>query len=400
MSRPGLTAVPRAVRHFHHLAAADRARLFLAEPGEIRVDGDRELLATALGATLYIPADRPGLADTVLRRSAEGITSVVLDLEDAVRESGIEEATRNAVGALDELAAAGDPSTALVFLRARGMGCIPRIVELMSGTAADALTGFVIPKFDGRTAEAWLTQTADAATALGKHLYVMPVLESERILYRETRDAELETLSTALAEHRESVLAVRVGATDMCGALGIRRDRDHTIYDVRVVADVLADIVNRLGRRDGTGFVVTAPVWEYFADHERMFRPFLRATPFVEHRAVRFRDQLVSRDLDGLLREISLDRVNGMLGKTVIHPNHVAPVHALSVVTAEEYRDACAIVGADAGGVLRSDYRNKMNEARPHAIWARQVLRRAEVFGVANDGVTFVDLLVALAGLG
>lgn len=94
-------------------------------------------------------------------------------------------------------------------------------------------------------------------------------------------------------------------------------------------------------------------MWEYFADHERMFRPTLRATPFEEHDEVRFRQQLVSRDLDGLLREIALDRANGIQGKTVIHPTHVAAVHALSAVTHEEYHDALDILGAEASAASR-----------------------------------------------
>ena len=114
-------------------------------------------------------------------------------------------------------------------------------------------------------------------------------------------------------------------------------------------------------------------MWEYFADHERMFRPLLRATPFAEHDAVRFRQQLVSRDLDGLLREIALDRANGMQGKTVIHPSHVAAVHALSAVTHEEYsRRPRHPRSSDAGGVHASGYRNKMNEIKPHRNWAEQ----------------------------
>jgi len=128
-----------------------------------------------------------------------------------------------------------------------------------------------------------------------------------------------------------------------------------------------------------------------------MFRPLLRTTPFAEQDAVLFRQQLVSRDLDGLLRELILDRANGMFGKTVIHPSHVAAVHALAVVTHEEYRDATDILSAEAGGVRTSEYRNKMNEPRPHRAWAEQVLRRARVFGVSNPGVTFVDLLSVLA---
>lgn len=259
-----------------------------------------------------------------------------------------------------------------------------------------ALTGFVIPKFGSESGPVFLDAVADASELLGKHLYAMPVLESPALVHRDTRDLELRTISGILAQHRDRILAVRIGATDMCSTFGIRRDRDLTIYDVRVVVDVIADIVNYLGRADGSGFVITGPVWEYFADHERMFRPMLRATPFEEHDAVRFRQHLVSRDLDGLLREIALDRANGIQGKTVIHPSHVAAVNALSAVTHEEYHDALDILGADAGGVQASGYRNKMNEMKPHRNWAHQTALRAHVFGVTNKGITFVELLTAL----
>ena len=36
-----------------------------------------------------------------------------------------------------------------------------------------------------------------------------------------------------------------------------------------------------------------------------------------------------------------------------------------------------------------------MNESKPHAAWARRTLLRAELFGVARPGVSFVDLLAA-----
>lgn len=384
------------VRHFHQLDDTERERLFLRMPQELAADADRTDLAVALGATLYMPADRADLAETVARRAAEGICSMVLDLEDAVNEGCAEAALDNAVAALDKLATAPQGLPAMVFVRVRSTGCIERIATAVTA-GAEVLRGFVIPKFEASTGEAFLTKTAEAAATVGQPLYCMPVLESRRIVYRETRQEELRGIAELLARHRASVLAVRIGATDLCGTFGIRRDRDHTVYDVHMVASAIADIVNRLGRTDGTGFVVTAPVWEYFADHERLFRTMLRTTPFKEHDAVRFRDKLVSRDLDGLLREISLDRANGLIGKTVIHPSHVAAVHALSVVTHEEYGDAVDVIAAESGGVRRSEYRNKMNEAGPHRIWAEQVLRRARVFGVANQGVTFVDFLTRLA---
>lgn len=386
----------KSIRHFHHLRDDERSRLFHRAPETLTEKSEQNLLGLALGATLYMPADRADLAETVARRAASGVCSMVLDLEDAVGDNSADPALTNAVLALDDLAVSGLGRRTMLFVRVRSLDGMRRVVDgLTSGS--DALTGFVFPKFTAEVAEGYLRAVADAAEQLGRRLYCMPVLETAQVLLRASRDAELTALSTTLATHRENVLAVRVGATDMCGTFGIRRDRDLTIYDVGVVAGAIADIVNYLGLRDGTGHLITAPVWEYFADHERMFRPLLRTTPFVEQDAVLFRQHLVSRDLDGLLRELSLDRANGMFGKTVIHPSHVAAVHALAVVTHEEYRDATDVLDAEACGVRASEYRNKMNEPRPHRTWAEQVIRRARVFGVANPGVTFVDLLTVLA---
>lgn len=379
------------VRHFGHLDQQAMSELFLLEPETFDDASDRDFLSVALGATLYVPATRTDLAAAVARRAAEGVCSMVLDTEDAIGDHEVDAAIANAGEALTTLADTPAGGT-LLFVRVRG----PEAIATIAGAegAHSSLTGFVIPKFNRRNGMRYLDAVADASRRVGKHLYVMPVLESNELIYRETRVHELGSVASLLSGRREQVLAVRVGATDMCGAFGIRRDRDLTIYDVRVVADVIADIVNYLGRADGNGFIITGPVWEYFADRERMFRPMLRTTPFAEHDAVRFRHHLVDADLDGFLREIALDRANGIQGKTVIHPTHVAAVHALSVVTHEEYHDALDIVDSEAGAKA-SGYRNKMNETKPHRNWARQTLLRARVFGVTNTGVTFVDLLTA-----
>ncbi len=382
------------LRHFQQLQGPRRRELFLVEPDPIQGHDDRELLATALGATLYVPATRPDLAATIRRRAVNGVCSMVIDLEDAVADHQVEAAKQHAIDTLD-LLARGDDANPMLFIRVRDAASVGELVAAL-GPGADVLTGFVFPKFDAVSGPAYLAALDDANRILGRPVYAMPVLESANLVHRQTRDEQLSCIAELLAGHREQVLAVRIGATDMCSTFGIRRDRDLTIYDVRVVADVIADIVNYLGRVDGTGFIITGPVWEYFADHERMFRPQLRSAPFEESDAVKFRQYLVSRDLDGLLREITLDRANGIVGKTVIHPSHVAVVHALSVVTHEEYADAQDILAADVGGVAASEYRNKMNEMRPHRSWARQTLVRARAFGVANKGVSFVDLLTAM----
>ncbi|TYQ01456.1 UNVERIFIED_ORG: citrate lyase beta subunit [Gordonia westfalica J30] len=394
---------PGTIRHFDHLGFETREQLFFRQPEPIDRSWPAQRLAIALGATLYVPATRPDLADVIRKRRAEGVISMVIDLEDAVADHEEADAIDHAVAALRDIAEnPGAPM--LLFVRPRSADRILRIARALVPPSApgtpSALTGFVIPKFDSANAEEALSAIVQASAALGHHLWVMPVLESAAVVHRETRDDELTSLAAQLSAYRTNVLAVRIGATDICGYFGIRRDRDLTIYDVRVAADVIAGIVNHLGRTDESGFIVTGPVWEYFADHERMFQPMLRRTPFRENDAVYFRQQLVSRDMDGLLREISLDRANGLHGKTVIHPAHVAAVHALSAVTHEEYHDALDILAGEAGGVRASSYRNKMNELKPHRNWALRVIDRAAAFGVTRQGIGFVDLLTALAAPG
>ncbi|BDD84835.1 ATP/GTP-binding protein [Tsukamurella pulmonis] len=381
-----------ALHHFDQLPDEVRTRLFHRSPRPFDRGSPREVLAHALGATLYVPANRPDLAGVIRRRRDDGVLSMVIDLEDAVADDAVAAAVGAATTALAELSAAAEPLP-LLFIRPRRTTETGALLDAL-GDGASALTGVVLPKFTADAGAVALDALADRAPSHA--LYAMPVLETPEIVYRESRDAQLAGISELLRAHRDRVLAVRIGATDMSALFGIRRDRDLTIYDVHVVAETISAIVNRLGRSDGTGFVVTGPVWEYFADHERMFRPLLRATPFERNHAARFREQLVGRDLDGLLRETALDRANGLHGKTVIHPSHVAAVHALSAVTHEEYEDALDVMGGDAGGVEASRYRNKMNEMKPHRNWARQTLIRADVFGVTRAEVGFVDLLTAL----
>ena len=386
------------MRHFHHLEAHERSRLFSLEPQPFERHGDKDVLAVALGATLYMPATRPALVEDLLRQGGRGVMSSVVCLEDAVADHDLVAAEANVVAQLRSAASAGslEKCLPLTFVRVRHPVQIPLVVEGL-GEHAEVLSGFVLPKFTQVTGPAYLDALERARAATGLPLRAMPVIESPEVIHRESRVPSLLGIAELLDEHRDLVLAVRLGATDLSAAYGVRRGRDLTVYDVRLVCEVISDVVNVLGRADGTGHVVTGPVWEYFQGTDRLFKPLLRETPFAEHDAPALREELLVRDLDGLIREVVLDKANGLTGKTVIHPTHVAAVHALSVVTHEEYADACDVLGAGmaGGGVQASSYRNKMNEGRPHRAWAEKTLRRAGAFGVAGEDVTFVDLLAA-----
>ncbi|MFC9426678.1 HpcH/HpaI aldolase/citrate lyase family protein [Streptomyces sp. NPDC056987] len=383
------------MRHFGHIPPAARQGLFHREPCEFTDGSPAGLLSVALGATLYSPATRPRLADDVLKQVGRGVVSMVLCLEDSIHDAEVEGAEANLVRQFADLAARG-AETPLLFIRVREPDQIPDLVRRM-GASVRLLSGFVLPKFTEERGTPFLEALAEAEAACGRTLYAMPVLESPELLHLETRTETLTGIANAVDKYRERVLALRLGVTDFCSAYGLRRSPDMTAYDVRIVAGIIADVVNVLGRADGTGFTITGPVWEYFRLQERMFKPQLRRSPFLEGRAEELRTALIEHDLDGLLREIELDRANGLLGKTCIHPSHVPPVHALSVVSHEEFSDAQDILRPErgGGGVLRSAYTNKMNEVKPHRAWAERTLRRAEVFGVAREEVGFVELLTA-----
>ncbi|MFF7113259.1 HpcH/HpaI aldolase/citrate lyase family protein [Streptomyces albogriseolus] len=384
------------MRHFGHIAPEVRKRLFYREPCEFTADSPARLLSVALGATLYSPATRPRLADDVLKQGARGVVSMVLCLEDSISDADVVAGEENLVRQLTDLAGRPGADLPLLFVRVREPGQIGDLVRRL-GPAVAVLSGFVLPKFTAERGLPFLEALTAAESACGRRLFAMPVLESPELLYRESRVETLEGIFRAVDKYRDRVLALRLGVTDFCSSYGLRRGPDMTAYDIQVVASVISDVVNMLGRADGTGFTVTGPVWEYFRVQERMFKPQLRQSPFLEVEATALRQKLIEHAMDGLLREISLDRANGLLGKTCIHPSHVLPVHALSVVSHEEFSDAQDILRPerDGGGVLRSAYTNKMNEVKPHRAWAERTLVRAEVFGVANEDIGFVELLAA-----
>ncbi|MFD4022074.1 HpcH/HpaI aldolase/citrate lyase family protein [Streptomyces sp. NPDC058576] len=404
------------MRHFGHISPTAREGLFHREPSAFTADSPARMLSVALGATLYSPATRPSLADDVLKQAARGVVSMVLCLEDSIDDAEVTDAEANLIRQFAALAArdtapgpavrspgeatgaaeATGADVPLLFIRVREPAQITDLVRRL-GDSVRMLSGFVLPKFTEERGRHFLEALAEAETACGRRLFAMPVLESPELLHLETRGEILQGIARSVDKYRDRVLALRLGVTDFCSAYGLRRAPDMTAYDVHIVASVIADVVNVLGRADGTGFTITGPVWEYFRRQERMFKPQLRRSPFMEGRAEELRTALIEHDMDGLLREIELDRANGLLGKTCIHPSHVAPVHALSVVSHEEFTDAQDILSPErgGGGVLRSAYTNKMNEVKPHRAWAERTLQRAEVFGVAREEVGFVDLLAA-----
>jgi citrate lyase beta subunit len=362
--------------------------LFFRPPESFDCGSDRELLAHVLGATLYSPANQSTLGERIRTAGSKGVTSTVVCLEDAIADADVDSALESMVAELSLLAAATE-ALPLIFVRARNPSHLNVVIDRL-GDLAQIVNGYVAPKFGAASGSAWFAALDRVARRCDHPVYLMPVLESASILHVETRRHELAAIAAQLDARRDQVLAVRVGVADLCGLLGVRRSPFQTVYRISAVRDCIADIVNVFARAERR-YAVSGGVWEYFQRDERLFRPELRQTVFDDDGDLR--DRIMDRHFDGLMHEIESDLANGLTGKSVVHPMHVAVVNALHAVPHEEWVDAESVLAAVGGGASASQYGNKMNEAGPHRIWAERIHRRGRAFGVLHPGVSVIRLL-------
>lgn len=339
--------------------------LFYKTPSEFNISSPKETLSHCLGAMLYMSGLRKNLINDVQTTTAG---SVVICLEDAVSSDKLKTAELHVVDFLNKIEKISrtNPefiySLPLIFLRIRDYNQLLRLLEFSN---LACLCGIIFPKFTSENGDAYLSALNNYNQQSSHKLYGLPILETREIIQKETRVAELVKIKAILNNYRELILNVRIGGTDFSGIYGLRRNRQHTIYDLAVINDCIGDIVNLFKIEN---YVISAPVNEYFYFSG-------------------------SIEDSSLVREVNLDKMNGLTGKTVIHPNQVDVVNSLLVVSKEDYLDAKAILTSSEDGVIKSLYQNKMNEIRPHLQWAKNTMQHAKIMGVLNNGKDYRDIL-------
>ncbi|WP_180954238.1 HpcH/HpaI aldolase/citrate lyase family protein [Bacillus sp. M6-12] len=389
------------MRHFEYISKDKEAAVFYQAPLRFTKDSDRELLAHSLGATLYMPGIRASICADIVSRKHDGLTSLVVCLEDSISDKEVEKAEWNLITQLQQLSMNIEKGLLsyedlpLIFIRVRNEVQMRFVAEQLGNSLA-MLTGFVFPKFSFEGGQKYLDTLHSINASNHLHLYGMPILETAEVIYKETRMSALLEIKQLLDQNFVNILNVRIGATDFSGLFGIRRSSDTTVYDISVIRDCIADIINMFARSEQE-YTVSGPVWEYFKKGDRIFKPQLRQSPFesMGKEGLSFRKGILNQYLDGLIKEVNLDKNNGLTGKTIIHPTHIKPVHALSVITFEEYMDAKSILESADGlaGVMKSRHSNKMNEIKPHYNWAKKIITKAKSYGVFHDHNSYIDLL-------
>lgn len=384
------------MKHYQHLSIEDMESIFYIQPSEFNKYTPREVLANALGATMYTPATKKDIAKTLIERKYPELTTNVFCLEDAIANSEVLEAEENLLMQLDILnlaVAEGriDPSELpLLFIRVRDPQQLKKL--LVHCDKFQWITGFNLPKFTSKNGEAYLKPIVEANKVHNESFYAMPILESPEVMYIEYREIELIKIKGILDNYQDIILNIRLGGTDFSSLYGIRRGVDFTIYDIKLIADALADIVNLFGRAQQK-YTISGVVWEYFPESNRLLKPQLRFTPFLKKKGeagLRQREEIICKEIDGLVKEIVLDKANNLTGKTIIHPTHITYVNGLQAVTYEEYMDAMTVLNTKDKGVIKGG--NKMNEIKPHHNWAVKILNKSKIYGVLNKNAEYIQL--------
>jgi citrate lyase beta subunit len=367
---------------------------FIKEPVKFNKNTDKSILQYCLGATLYMPGTK-NILDKIFNKELNDITSMVMCFEDSIQENELPAAEKNVLFHLDSIANAIEQKTItiddipLIFLRVRNQVQFKNFSQQLTEKRAKILSGIVFPKFDSFNAGDYLKSLESIGTKYNTVLYGMPILEGKTIAFQETRKEELLILKRILEPYKKLILNIRTGGTDFSALFGVRRGINYSIYDILAVRDCLSDILNFFNRA-GDDYLVSAPVWEYFlAYKEDNLNNLLQSNI---HKSILNRLPIINEAIDGLLREVILDKANGFVGKTIIHPSHARFVNAMQAVTKEEYDDAVQILETN-GGVVKSANANKMNEINPHRAWACKTLNRAKAFGVVDNDNSYINLI-------
>lgn len=288
----------------------------------------------SLGATLYVPATRADLVEVANGQRYPDLRSMVFCTEDAVRADQVE----TAVSRIEAMLPALQPTSAWRFIRVRSPFVMGR---LMAARGIGAIDGFVLPKVNARSIQAYL----DLLTERDPFL-LMPTLETVEAFDPAEMAALRHVLETDRVRGR--VLAVRIGGNDLLNVLGVRRAPTRTIYD-SPIGPTIAMLVATFAPH---GFALTAPVFEGLA-----------------HSAV-------------LREEVARDIEYGLIGKTAVHPAQVPLIESAYRVACADLDMAQAMLIPESPAVFRMH--DTMCEGATHARWARMIMARAKIFGVAG----------------
>jgi citrate lyase beta subunit len=319
-----------------------------------------EKIAYEVGALMYSPALNDKVVEMIVNKKYNFKYSLALCLEDSICDDMVSIAQKQVIKTLGKIAnlkKLKGISLPKIFIRVREAKQILEIFESLR-EGAESLTGFLIPKYSLENCDQYNEIISLINKKSNKKIYIMPILESSDIINLDTRIKYLKELKNKIDSIKEYILNIRVGGNDFCKEFRVRRNYKQTIYEITPVRNILSDILTVFSRE----YVVSGPVWEYFASENDEWKR-------------------------GLEKEIELDKLNGFIGKTVIHPKQIEVVNEGLKVSKEDYEDAKEIIKWENPelAVGKSHNGQRMNEVKVHFKWAEKIVTLADIYGVKGE---------------
>lgn len=344
----------------------EREKIFYKEAKDFSKESNLEILRYCVGALLYVPAIQKEMLLKCINKKVKGLISLAICLEDSVGAYGEEEAIRNLEEILIMLRSKKriKEEMPLIFIRPKNIFQTNRIGHILQENK-EVISGIIIPKANGDVIYSFLRVLEELEC---EKFYVMPIIETTEFVSSNLKKEAFSKLYDILSMYKDRILNLRIGVTDLLGQFNLRRNKKNTIYDNIIFVNFAADILTFINEGE-LNIPISAGVSEYY--------------------------NMINNDiLESYIKEIEIDKINGFIGKTVIHPLQLSIVQAMSVITYEDYKDAVRIYESinSKFAISRSIYGERMNELNPHLSWAKKILKLSEIYGVLNEGVDSSEL--------
>ena len=299
-----------------------------------------------LGASLYVPAIHPDIINIAKGLKFPNLKSVIFDTEDAISDDDLPFAYHNINKMLNVLKSEdidrqdseskNDSFKPMLFIRVRNPQEYKKLSNLEN---IEIINGFALPKFSVENMDEYLEVNSH-------NKMLMPILEKDIFNLR-----ALEKIRDYIMPYKDQIVSLRIGATDLLSAMNLRRNNNNTIYEIGIMSQIISNIVTVF---KPYGFNITGPVWESFCESSK----------------------------GKLEDEVNLDLLNGLFGKSIIHPWQIDIVENVYKVSKEDYEISIKLLDPHSPVVFKMY--SKMNEKATHSNWAKTILQRAEIYGIKS----------------
>ena len=372
-----------------HLSDSELNKIFYKKPEAFDNTTKKNQLRYALGATLYLPATKY-IAPYLLEKRYSHLTSFVMCFENLIEERNINIAEKTLLNTLRTLKMAENENRInkdelpLFFIHVRDPLQFERLYEILikDKDIISYISGFFLPKFNSNNADAYLS-TVKKIRLISEYIYALPIIESKEIISLASRISELITLEKTIFEYRDMILGIRIGGSYINSVLGVNSLEAMSIYDVGITASIIYDIINSFINLSYEDIAIYSSSWDKKINS---FQTVSKSSNAFDQNKVIYNHAFThDPSLDGFIREILLDKLNGCVGKTVVYPNQISIVNALYSVERKDYELALSINSSNEPSL---NYGEQIN----NKIWSNKILSLSKIYGVLNENYSAVDL--------